>query len=410
MAENNPAIFHKLYGIRKPRISYHKRDFLDYLLMIALSALAVSLSYGLGHVMSIVGFTLCAFTLAMFIVRHGVEFRAPMILRRPQDALYMLVYKLQNLRPAWFIALGALLLENLLIAATPNLPHHVELMRTVALFLFYAHFISITIFRTAILIDHLAKRELVREVLTQTPWKRVVNEKTNITLEILHAYVTGLLAHILLIAPWYLVITHASFSVIFLPAVWLINVITHVKWMKAINAWFYRDHWLGHNSELEFIYLHGMHHDAIPSALIAVGENGFLEGFMRYTIGAPDPFYNPVVSFLAYMYEVANDVYTHQYIPGVFPRLPRQFIEIAQHSTHHFGKLEPYSFAMKAEQLSMTGGFEKVMRLPDELSNSIKLDEELTGFQWDNPTYRKTLSLYDKYHEGAADGKADVVS
>jgi hypothetical protein len=64
---------------------------------------------------------------------------------------------------------------------------------------------------------------------------------------------------------------------------------------------------------------------------------------------------------------------------------------------------------MKAEQLSMTGGFEKVMRLPDELSNSIKLDEELTGFRWDNPTYRKTLSLYDKYQR-EADAKADNVS
>jgi hypothetical protein len=408
MLENNPAIFHKLYGIRKPRVSYNKRDFLDYVLMLALSALAAGLSYGVDHVISIVGFALCVFTLAMFIVRHGVEFKSPLILRRPQDVLYLFVYKLQNLRPMWFIALGLLLLENFLIAATPNLPHHVELMRTIALWLFYIHFISITIFRTAILIDHFAKKELVREVLMQTPWKRAVNAKTNITLEILHAYCTGLLAHILLIAPWYLVITHASFSVIFLPAVCLINLIVHVKWLKAINAWFYRDHWLGHNSELEFIYLHGMHHDAIPSALIAVGENGFLEGFMRYTIGAPDPFYNPGVSFLVYMYEVANDVATHQYIPGVFPRLPRTFIEIAQHATHHFGKLEPYSFAMKVEKLTVTG-FE-VVRLPAELSNSIKLDEELDGFQWDNPTYRKTLSLYDKYHKGAADSKAPSMS
>ena len=410
MAENNPIIFHKLYGIRKPRISYHKRDFLDYLLMIALSALVVGLSYGFGHVMSIVGFALCAFTLAMFVLRHGVEFRIPVILRRPQDALYMFAYKLQNLKPMYFTALGLLLLENILIAATPNLPHHVELVRSVAFYLFYIHFISITAYRTAILIDHLVKRELVREVLMQTPWKRVVNAKTNITLEILHAYVTGLLAHILLIAPWYLVISYSSFSVIFLPAMCLINLAVHWKWIKGYNAWFYRDHWLGHNSEFEFIYLHGMHHDAIPSALIAVGENGFLEGFLRYAIGAPDPFYNPGVSFLVYMYEVANDVYTHQYIPGVFPRLPRQFIEIAQHSTHHFGKLEPYSFAMRAERLSMSGGFEKIMRLPDELSNSIKLDEELTGFQWDNPTYRKTLSLYDKYHNATAGGKAESAS
>src|SRR5690349_14008430 len=155
----------------------------------------------------------------MFIVRHGIEFRVPVILRRPQDVLYMFAYKLRNLRPMYFIALGLLLLENVLIAATPNLPHHVELMRTIAFYLFYAHFISITAYRTAILIDHLAKRELVREVLMQTPWKRIVNEKTSITLEIAHAYCTGLLTHIILIAPWYLVISYFSFSVIFLTPV-----------------------------------------------------------------------------------------------------------------------------------------------------------------------------------------------
>ena len=30
--------------------------------------------------------------------------------------------------------------------------------------------------------------------------------------------------------------------------------------------------------------------------------------------------------------------------------------------------------------------------------NAIKLDEDLTGFKWDNPNYRKILSIYDKYH------------
>lgn len=287
MGENGPDFFHKLYGARQSRIRYSNKDFLDYVVMIALSALTVGLSYGFGHIMSVVGLALCAFTLPTFITRHGVEFRVPVILKRPQDVLYMFAYKLQNLRPMYFIALGLLLLENALIAATPNLPHHVELMRTIAFCLFYAHFISITAYRTAILVDHLAKRELVREVLMQTPWKRVVNEKTNITLEIAHAYCTGLLTHIILIAPWYLVISYFNFSVIFLPPVCLINAAVHWRWIRALNAWFYRDHWLGHNSEFEFIYIHGTHHDAIPSGMIAVAENGLLEGFLRFTVGAP---------------------------------------------------------------------------------------------------------------------------
>ena len=401
MRENNSAFFHKLYGIRRARIGYHKRDFLDYILMIALSALAVGLSYGVNHVMSIAGLALCVLMLPTFIARHGVEFRVPLILKRPQDVLYMLAYKLRNLRPMYFIALGLLLLENALIAATPNLPHHVELMRTIAFYLFYTHFISITAYRTAILVDHLAKKELVREVLMQTPWKRVVNEKTNITLEIAHAYCTGLLTHIVLIAPWYLVISYFNFSVIFLPPVCLINVIVHWKWIKALNAWFYRDHWLGHNSELEFIYLHGPHHDAIPSGMIAVAENGYLEGFLRFTVGAPASFYNPVISFMVYTMEIKSDIDVHQYIPGVFPRMPRKWMEIAQHSTHHYGMLAPYSMGMKLDRSGVAEDNKKRLysRYPDELANSIRLDEELTGFQWDNPIQQRIISLYDRYQK-----------
>jgi hypothetical protein len=402
MKTNDPAIFHKLYGPKKPRAVYYKKDFLDYALMIVLSALVAGLSYGFRQVMSIVGFALCAFTLVMFITRHGIEFRVPVILRRPQDVFYMFVYKLQNLKPLYFIALGLLLLENVLIAATPNLPHHVELMRTIALYLFYIHFIAITVFRTAILTDHLAKKELVREVLMQTPWQRVVKEKTNITVEIIHAYCTGVLTHIVLLAPWYLVITYSRFSVIFLPVVCSINIFVHLRWLKVINAWFYRDHWLGHNSEFEFIFLHGTHHDAIPSGLIAVAENGFLEGFLRFAIGSPVPFYNPVIAFLVYTAEIQKDIEAHQYIPGVFPRLPRATMEVSQHSTHHYGPIEPYSFGVKLDQSGVSEEYKRSfsrLLIPDELVNSAKLDEELTGFKWDNPTYRRTLSLYDKYQK-----------
>lgn len=404
MAEHDAAVFHRLYGVRKPRTCYYRRDFLDYSLMLLATALVAGLSYGFRHGMALASFVLCAFLFSTFIVRHGVELRVPLIVRRPQDLLYMVVYKLQNLKPVWFIAIGLLLLENVAIGATPNLPHHVEWMRTIALWLFFAHFAGITVFRTAILVDHVAKKELVREVLMQTPWKRTINRKTNINLEMVHAYVTGLLAHIVFIAPWYLVITHVKFSLLFLPVVFILNVLVELRWTKTINRWFYRDHWLGHNSEFEFLFFHGMHHDAIPSAMIAVGENGFLEGFTRNTVGSPVPFYNPVAAVLIMTYEIVNDMQTHQYIPGVYPRLPKWFMAIAQHATHHFGQLAPYSFAMKTNQ---PGFADKVQQsglrlLPDELNNSIALDEELTGFVWDNPTYRKTLSLYERYNKRKA--------
>ncbi|HET8798468.1 MAG TPA: hypothetical protein VFO89_12310, partial [Thermoanaerobaculia bacterium] len=351
------------------------------------------------HPLSIAGYVLCAFAAGMFAYRHGVELGVPLFLRRPQDLFWMFVYKFQNLTPLYLIALGLLLAENAIIAATPRLPHFSDHVRTAALWLFFIHLAAITVFRTVILIDHLRKKELVREVLMQTAWKRVVGEKTNMTLELLHAYATGLLAHIILIAPWYLVIRYASFSVLLLPVVCAINVYIHVKWLKAINRWFYRDHWLGHNAEVEFLYLHGAHHDAIPSAMIAVAENGFLEGFLRLTLGTPMTFYNPLTAFLIITAEVKMDMDAHQYIPGLYPRLPMKIMEVSQHSTHHYGSIEPYSFGIKADQPGLPESYRKLFAgLPDELRNSARLDEELNGFNWDNPTHKRLMGLYEKYH------------
>ena len=419
MSPADPAVFHKLYGIRKPRATYYAKDFLDYGLMLALTALAAGALYGFGHPMSLLAYVLCAMAVVSFIVRHGVELRVPLIVRRPQEVLYTFAYKLQNMRTLYFVSIGVLLLENLAIAATPDLPHHVEWMRTLALVLFYLHFIGFSIYRTIILADHLRKKELVREVLMQTPWKKVITERTKIVVEIVHAYGTGLLTHIALIGPWYFLITHVRFSLLFLLPVALINVKTYNRWMRlTYNFWFYRDHWLGHNSELEFVYLHGTHHDAIPSAMIAVSGNGVLEGILRHSIGVPAPFFNPIGASLVYGFEVKNDVDLHQYIPGVFPQFQRIALEASQHSTHHYGRLEPYGVAMKDDAPGMSEGVRKqVRRAASGLRNSIRLDEELTGFEWDNAIYRQTLSLYAKYQPDAApavpstaDASADGVS
>lgn len=400
MKNHDPGFFHKLYGARMPRVTYFARDFIDYVLMIAVTALVAGFAYGFRSAMAIAAFVLCAFMIASFMMRHGIELKTPVILRKPQEVLYMFAYKLQNLKSFYFIALGALLLENFLVARTPNLPHHDLWVRQMALYLFYIHFLSLTVFRTVLLVDHLAKKELVREILMQTAWRRAIKNDTNMTLEILHAYGTGILTHIILIAPWYLVITYSRFSLFFLPVLCILNFLLYVRWVKAINAWFYRDHWLGHNSEVEFVFLHGTHHDAIPSGLIAVGENGFLEGFLRFTIGAPGTFFDPITAFVVYTYEIQKDIYGHQYIPGVFPKNSKRSMEVYQHSTHHYGALEPYSFAFKVDRPEISEEYRNAYRnMPDEMRNSAKLDEELTGFKWDNPIQRKTLSLYDQYQK-----------
>jgi hypothetical protein len=398
MSDTDIKYFHKLYGVKKPRIAFQKSDFIDYAIMIAICACVIVFSYGPRHLMSILGIGLCAAMIVAFPLRHGCEFAAPIILRRPQDLLFMLVYKVRNMTGMYLFAVAVLLLQSYLVYLTPNLPHHVALMRSIALGLFYLHFGGISVYRTVCLVAHLRKQELIHEVLLQTAWKGQITQRSVITGEIVHAYFTGLLTHIVLIAPWYIAITYCKFSLLFLPALVAINIFTHLMYLKSYNGWFYRDHWLGHNSELEFIYLHGTHHDAIPSGLIGVSGNGFLEGFMRHTLGHPTPYYHPIVAFLLYTLEVQSDIQNHQYIPGIFPKLSRGFHETCQHSTHHYGRLEPYSVGLRCPPGGADAPAKKRFQIiPEEILNSIALDERLTGFDWENYRYKKFLDLFDKY-------------
>jgi hypothetical protein len=397
MKEKARTRFHKLYGVRKARMAYHNTDFIDYVLMNGITAVVVWLSYGPDNPLTAVGIALCVALACMFPQRHGTAFRIPVIVRRPQDALYMLLYKIENLKPVFFAAVGVLLLENYLIHLTPAWPHHVQLLRTLGLYLFYAHFLGILAYRTGILIAYLAKREHVREVLLQTTWRNVLARQPSITLHIVHAYLTGVLSHLVLIAPWYIVIRVFNFSVIFLPVVLVLNAITQWKFFRTFNAWFYRDHWLGHNTEFEFIYLHGSHHDGLPCGLIGVAGNGHLEGFLRHTCGYVTAFLNPLAASIVYTFDIKRDIDLHQYIPGVFPIMSRRLHEVTQHSMHHMGRLEPYGIGLKFDQPQVSPELRNSIRLPAEITDSIRLDEQLTDFKWDSPRYKAYLELVDKY-------------
>jgi hypothetical protein len=396
----DPKYFHRTYGEQTKRISYKTRDFIDYIIMSILCSAVIYFSYGAEHFITIVGLVLSAYMIIVFPIRHGWQIEIPVIIKRPRDILFTIIYKLQNIKAVYLFAISFLLLENHLIYLTPTLPHNTALMHEIALYLFYLHLIGITIYRTYILYVHLCKKELVREVLTQTSWKRVILNQPNITLEILHAYFTGLLTHLILIAPWFIVITYAKYSVIFLPVIVVINIFTEAKFIKVINLWFYRDHWLGHNVEVDFVYLHGTHHDAIPSALIGVAGNGLLEGFMRHSLGSPAPFFNPIVSAIVYSVVVQQDMEGHQFIPGLYPTANIEFQKINQHSMHHFGKLAPYGIASNVDQADVNEKFKARYKIfPDEFKNAIKLDEQLAGYEWYNAKYKKYLDLVAKYEK-----------
>jgi len=397
--EANPAAFHKMYGVKVSRLVYRGDDFLDYILMLALTWLVAAFVYGMVHPLSIVTLGLCFAMIFTFTKRHGVELRVPTIVKRPQDILYLLIYKIQNMRLTYFIAAALLLLETYLISVTPNLPHHTELMRKIGLGLFYTHLVLLTGYRTAILVSHLRHKEHVREFLMQTSWRVALTKQPSIALEIVHAYFTGLLTHVLLLTPWYFSITRFNYSLVFLPVAVVGGLFIHSKFNKVVNEWFYRDHWVAHHSELDFLYLHGPHHDAIPSGLIGVSGNGYLEGVFRHSMGGPGLFYNPVVLFLVHSFDVKADIDGHQFIPGVYPNIPMAGQLINQHSTHHFGKLEPYGLGINFDQPDIPDDLRRMASkvFTTEQLHSAKLDEQLTGFKWDNQRYKQYLELYEKY-------------
>jgi len=393
-----PEKYHKLYGKKVSRLVYRSDDFLDYTIMSLLVVAIAAFVFGLLHPLTCLVAGLCAWMVGAFILRHGLSLRVPTLVRRPQDVLYMFLYKLQNMRLAYFVAAALIAAENVAIWLTPDWPHHTDLMRKIALGLFYGHLALLTLYRTVILIAHLRAGAHVKAFLMETPWKLALRRQPSIAIELVHAYFTGLLTHVMLIAPWYFAITHFQYSVLFVPLTVPLGIYIHSRFLRVVNQWFYRDHWLAHHSEFEFLYLHGPHHDAIPSGVIGVSGNGVLEGVLRHTMGGPGLFYNPLVDFLVHTFDVKIDIDGHQYIPGVYPHVPKSIQLINQHSSHHFGMLEPYGLALKLDQPDVPEELLKRARMfSDEQQNSVRLDEQLNGFEWDNPRYRHYLALYDKY-------------
>lgn len=398
--------FHKLYGTPKRRTNYQKHDLVDYWLMLIVCQAAVMLGFGWNHPMSWACAVLCVFMGAAFPANHGFSFKLPLVLRAPQDVLYLLIHKVQNIKAPYFYAIALLALENVVIYYTPTWPHHVDWMRTLAIGLFWFHFAIITVYRTAIFVAHYRKRAHVQEVLLQSSWKGRVETPGRTFFALVHAYFTGLLTHIVYLVPWYLIITHVNYSLVLTPVAIVGALLIQKVNVKTLNDWFYRDHWLSHNSEVDFVYLHGVHHDAIPSGMIAVAGNGPLEGLMRSGLAFPIPFFNPLPATLFYTFDVKSDIDMHQYIPGVFPRLPREFLGVIQHSLHHFGRLEPYGFAINLD-LPVSDEIKKMTKiLPDELKYSIRLDQELNGHQWDNAKFRWYMDLVERYHDDPAPGGA----
>jgi hypothetical protein len=115
-------------------------------------------------------------------------------------------------------------------------------------------------------------------------------------------------------------------------------------------------------------------------------------------LGSPVSFYNLIIAFLANTLEVTTDINGHQFIPGIYPKQSKDYMQITQHGTHHYGRMESYGFAMHVDHHDTPENLkQKYGKFPDEIKNSVRLDEQLTDFEWDNPTHRILVALFDKY-------------
>src|SRR5688572_6336477 len=110
MTPANKEFFHQIYGRKKTRILYRKEDFIDYALMTAITGVVIYLCFGSAHIITQISLVLLGLMLIAFPVRHGFALRTPVILSRPQEMLYMIVYKMRNFRAPLLFAMAFLVL------------------------------------------------------------------------------------------------------------------------------------------------------------------------------------------------------------------------------------------------------------------------------------------------------------
>lgn len=218
-------------------------------------------------------------------------------------------------------------------------------------------FLAITAFRLLILLSHLQRAQHVRTVLESSP---IRNSTAGLSINnhIVHAFVTGVLSHLCLIAPCalFFAFTEPTYLrealLIAFGTVWFwIAALTKSRLplpnqtllahRKAYFDLFYHSHDVAHRSRFYFGVFHGHHHDAIPSALIGcAGGTGFLESADRSVIWL-DPLSSVVVTQFNWAVSMVLDMLAHQYIPGVFPFSKMIVAESMHHAAHHFGSLHP---------------------------------------------------------------------
>jgi hypothetical protein len=315
-----------------------------------------------------------AYLLVFFVIRHGVKFdstvfgdalegmaRYPGLLARnwrtSRDAVI----------PVAVVFLLALTVEHVL---RPGLAGTRWLSAFPWRWVIWPMFLLVSVFRVTILVAHLIRASVVREVL-ETSRQRKTIAVLSIQNHIVHAFVTGMLAHLSLVAPcvlFFMWTDPSNLREVLLVvgfALWE-GIAVPLKRGKMIESagdihhrLVYINHSIAHQSRFFFTVFHGHHHDAIPSALIgSAGGTGLLENVDR-SLTWLECLNSVVILQLSWAYSITFDMLVHQYIPGVFPFAKITVMGVAHHVTHHFGSALPIGLVFNGyiEAHDMVNGY-----------------------------------------------------
>jgi len=413
MAETSP---------RRPfYMRYRPEDFPLYLLGLVLAGVLIAPALPDRGAQALLFFGL-AYLAVFFLIRHGAKFELGVVRVALGGLTSYPAVLLRNWKtgrvgivPIAAVFLLALMAEHFL---RPALGGTIWLKPFPWWWPLWAGFLIVTAFRAAILIAHLLRASVVREVLENSAQRKSI-AKIPIRHHIFQAFVTGMLAHLSLIAPAVLFFTWTSPSI--LREVLLIA--GYMLWAAAARLLikhnliektslihyrlFYNNHRLAHQSRFFFTVFHGHHHDAIPSALVgSAGGTGFLENVDR-TLTWLDPLNSVVVMQLDWMYSMAFDMIVHQYIPGVFPFAKVTVIGRAHHVTHHFGSALPLGMIFDAyiEARDMDNGYK-----PDNAVTRWFLSEVERREGVDLELGKKFLSLNDYFSTRGRSSPTDAIA
>jgi hypothetical protein len=336
-------------------MQYRAEDFPLYLLSLVLGGILIAPALPHRALQGLLLLTLI-YLAVFFVIRHGVKLdgsffrvvlegigRYPMIVARSwRTARHGVI-------PIAVIFVLALTAERFL---RPVLAGTKWLSPFPWQWAIWGPFLFITLFRVVILGAHLLRASVVREVMERSPQRKTIAVLT-IRNHILQAFVTGMLAHLCLVAPCILFFMWTNPSnlrealLFSLYAVWT-GIATPLRKRRILvgpgvlnNRLVYQNHKIAHESRFYFTVFHGHHHDTLPSALIgSAAGTGFLENADRGVTWL-DPLKSIVVVQFNWTYIIGFDMVVHQYIPGVFPFAKPTVMGASHHVTHHFGSALP---------------------------------------------------------------------